>query len=409
MKNRIGISGIGVVSAIGDGFHAFADAAIKSANGISEISSFDASKYENKLAGEVKGFDPSQYLPKKILRKMDRGTSFICSAAAMAIEDAKLKIDDSNKHRVGVIIGTTFGSLKSISDFDTQSLMEESPLWVNPADFPKTTINAAASHVSILTGAMGHNITINGGFVTMLEAVNHSVELLESGKLDVALVGCVEDLNEQAYLHYSSQGILSGSGGGDEKCAPFDQSANGCVIAEGAVALVLQKIEEPQRRDRPIYGEIKYVHQGYTGCGNQSYFANPAADRYASIIKTLIQSANLSLDEIDVISASANGWKAYDMIEALALYELFGENSPAVISAKSSIGEAVSVGGAFSILLAIVSIMKQQAPYIVNLKNPIAPLNYVVEKAMERKMKNALIPSFDPCGNCMGMILSASE
>ena len=406
MANRIGITGIGVVSAIGNGFNAFSNAAIESANGISVVSSFDTSICKNRLAGEIKNFDSCNYIPKKHLRKMDRSTSFICSAAAMAIEDAKLQIDDSNKHRIGVIIGTTFGNLKSISDFDVQSLMEESPLWVNPGDFPKTTINAAASHVSILTGAMGYNTTVSGGFVTMLETINHGIELLESGKLDVILAGCVEDLNEQSYLHYSLQGILSGSNGGDEKCAPFDKSANGYVIAEGAVVLVLQKTDELQQQDRPMYGEIKCVHQRYAGCSNKSYYANPMADQYASIIKALIESANFSLDEIDVISASANGWKEYDTIEAAAFYNIFGENSPAIISAKSFIGESVSVGGAFSILLAIVSIMKQQVPYILNLKNPIVQLNFVVEKARTCKVKNVLIPSFDPYGNCMGMIIS---
>jgi 3-oxoacyl-[acyl-carrier-protein] synthase II len=405
VKSRVGITGIGVVSAIGNGFNAFADAALKSVNGISEISVFDTSNYINKLAGEIKDFDAGHYLPKKILRKMDRSTGFICSAAAMAVEDAKLQIDDSNKHRVGVIIGTTFGNLKSISDFDVQSLMEESPLWVNPADFPKTTINAAASHISILTGAMGYNTTLVGGFVTMLETINHGVELLESGKLDIILAGCVEDLNEQSYLHYSSRGILSGSNGGNEKGAPFDKSANGCIIAEGAVVLVLQRLEELQQHDGPMYGEIKRVYQEYAGCSNTSYYAKPMVGRYASILKTSIELANLSLDEIDVISASANGWKEYDLIEASAYYELFGENSPAIISAKSSLGEANSVGGAFSILFAIASIMKQQVPYIADLKAPIVPLNYVVEKAHKCEVKNILVPSFDPYGNCMGMII----
>ena len=407
MKTKIGISGVGVVSAIGNGFRSFTDMAIKSANGVNAISSFDTSKYENKLAGEVNDFDPSQYLPKKYLRKMDRGTSFICSAAVMAMEDAKLKIDDSNKHRIGVIIGTTFGCLKSISDFDVQSLVEESPLWVNPTDFPKTTMNAATSSISILIGAMGYNTTIAGGFVTMFEAINYGIELLESNKLDVVLTGCVEDLSEQTFLHYRSQGILSGSNGGDEKGAPFDQTANGFVIAEGAVAFVLERVEEPRRQCKSMYGEIKSVYQEYVGRHNQSFFAFPTFDRYTLILKTLIQSANLSLHEIDVISASANGWKEYDMIEACALYNLFGENSPAVISAKSSIGEAISVGGSFAVLYAIISIKKQQLPCINNLKNPIVPLNYVTENARNHKVKNVLIPSFDPFGNCMGMILSA--
>lgn len=367
---------------------------------------FDSSPYKSKLAGEVIGFDPGLYLPKKGQRYMDRSTKFLCAAAMMAINDAGLEINDSNKCTTGVVVGTTFGSLKSISDFDIESLRSESPLWVNPMDFPKTTINAPASNVSILTGAMGYNTTIVGGGTSTMEAISHGINLLNSNRLDAVLVGSVEDLNEQYFLHHSTLDVLSGRNGDAEKSAPFDVSSNGYIIGEGAVVFVLERVNDVLEQKRRIHAKIASISQGFSGSSNHSYFSIPASSKYASVINLALEKAQLSPGDIDVISASANGWDEFDRSEAEAFAKIFTENDPAIISSKSMLGETVSASGAFGISAAIVAIEQQKVPHILNLSNPVIPLNYIMDKPRDIVVKNALITSVDPCGNCMAITIT---
>lgn len=411
MKNEdyiseIAITGIGVVSPLGTGYSNFADAVIKSQSGIKTISLFDTLRYNSRLAGEVDNFDPGLYLPKKGLRYLDRSTKFICAAAVMAIDDAKLEINDFNKRRIGVIGSSTFGNLKSISDFDVESLKAESPLWVNPMDFPKTTMNGPTSNISILVGAMGYNTTILGGNTSTMDTIAHGMNLLRMNKLDAVLVSSVEDLNEQSFLHHSVLGVLAENSGGAERIAPFDKSGSGYILGEGAVVFILERVNDVLNQNRQIRAKIKSVSQGFDGSPNYSYFSIPKPDRNASVLRMALEKAELSTGDIGVISASANGWVAFDTAEAEALSAVFSDHIPPVISVKSMIGETVSAGGAFATVLAAAVIERQQAPYILNLSEPVVPLNYVVDKPKNVSVENALITSIDPCGNCMGMIIS---
>jgi 3-oxoacyl-[acyl-carrier-protein] synthase II len=405
-NSEIAITGIGVVSPLGIGFADFSNAVMESRNGIKKISLFDTNPYKSKLAGEVTGFEPELFLPKKGQRYMDRSTKFLCAAAMMAINDASLEINDSNKRNTGVVVGTTFGSLKSISDFDIESLKSESPLWVNPMDFPKTTINAPASNVSILTGAMGYNTTIVGGGTSTMEAISHGMDLLHSNRLDVVLVGSVEDLNEQYFLHHSTLDILSGGKGGAERSAPFDVSGNGYVIGEGAVVFVLERVNDILEQKRRMHVKIESISQGFGGSTNHSHFSIPGSSQYASVINLALEKAELFPENIDVIAASANGWTAFDRSEAEAFAKVFTKNKPAIISAKSMLGETVSASGAFGIASAVVAIEQQKVPHILNLSDPIIPLNYVMDQPRDILVENALITSADPCGNCMAMTIT---
>jgi 3-oxoacyl-[acyl-carrier-protein] synthase II len=411
MKNQnniceVAITGIGVVSSLGNGYCNFTEAIIQSKSGIKTISIFDTSQYKSKLAGEVDDSDIGLYLPKKGLRYLDRSTKFVCAAANMAIEDAELEINDSNKSRIGVIGSTTFGSLKSISDFDVDSLTAESPLWVNPMDFPKTTINGATSNISIISGAMGYNTTILGGYTSIMEVISHGMNLLKMNKLDAVLVCCVEDLNEQSFIYHNVLGFLSDNSAGVERIAPFDKFGSGYVLGEGAVAFVLERANDVLDKSRQMRGKIKSISQRFSCLPYNSYSNLPNSDEITLVIKKGLEKAELSLKDISLISTSANGCVTYDTAEADALSKVFSGYEPAIVSAKSMIGETVSAGGAFSTVLAIAAIERQKAPYILNLSEPEVPLNYVMDKPLNITMENALITSIDPCGNCMGMIIS---
>jgi 3-oxoacyl-(acyl-carrier-protein) synthase len=152
--------------------------------------------------------------------------------------------------------------------------------------------------------------------------------------------------------------------------------------------------------------KIKSIGQGFDSSPNYSYFNIPKPDGIASVIRKTLEKAELSARDIYLISTSANGCVEFDTSEADALSKVFSGHNPSVVSVKSKIGETVSVGGAFAIILATAVIEQQKAPYILNLSEPVVPLNYVVEKPREINVENALVTSIDPCGNCMGMIIS---
>lgn len=405
-NNEIAITGIGLVSPLGYGYGRFADAVMRSQSGIKTISLFDTQRYNSQLAGEVDDAELGSHLPKKGQRYMDRSTKFICAAAQMAMADAQLEIDDGNKHRVGVIGSTTFGNLKSISDFDVESLTAESPLYVNPMDFPKTTINGATSNISIIIGAMGYNTTLLGGYTSTMDAIAHGMNLLQMNRLDAVLISSVEDLNEQSFLYHQVIGGLAENSAGEERIAPFDKAGHGYILGEGAVAFVLERVKDAQDQNRQIRAKIKSISQGFTGLPNDRYDNIPKPEGIAAVLRQGLKKAGLSPDDIHLISASANGLVAYDTAEGEAVSQVFSETAPAVVSVKAMIGETVSVGGAFATALAVVALERQQAPHILNLTDPVVPLNYVRGEAKNVALENALVTSIDPCGNCMAMIIS---
>jgi len=401
--SNIAVTGIGAISPIGIGFENFTNAAMKSNNGIKKLTLFDTTGYSNDTAGEVPDLCNIENIKKHKLQRMDRSTQFICAAALLAVEDAGLVINEKNKHRVGVIIGTTFGCLKSTSDFDTMSLTQKLPLWVSPSDVPKTTINAAASNVSIVLGAMGHNTTFCCGNTTMFVAIEHAIELIDSGKLDAVVVGCVDDLSKQSYLHHKAIVEQATGKPWQNGSTPFDKRSTGYTLAEGAVVFIIEKCPVA---NKSVYVAIDCVSQAFFGDTNKSYFCVPKETEYAHLINKAVHAAGLSLKDIDAVSCSANGWHAFDIVEAGALKRVFGDAVPPMVSIKSLIGEAYGAGSAFVILLAISVAKRQEIPASINLVASGLDLKYEVRKREKCLINNVLSISFDPNGDCACIITS---
>jgi 3-oxoacyl-[acyl-carrier-protein] synthase II len=405
----VAITGLGVVSSIGTGYEAFCEAALKYRSGIGLGSQFYYTDQKGVFAGKVINFDAGLYLPRKGISYMDRSSLFLCSAASLAIKDANLVITDENKDRIGVICCSSFGCLKSISNYDLESLTGKTPLSVSPMDFPNTAMNSATANISILNGPMGYNTTMLGGFTSTLEAISHGICLLKLNKLDAVLVGSVEDLSEQLYIFYKSLGILSDSNELKNCITPFDKRGSGTVLGEGAVVFVLEKSDIARRANRKIRANIKGIAQAFTGRSNYSYFDAPSASDYASVMKLALRNSSLEPGDIDLISASANGCLSYDTTEANAILSVFQHDIPPITSIKAMIGETASASAAFSIALAIAATEYQKAPHILNLNEPIVPLNYILSNPRDLTIKHSMITSMDPNGNCMGIIISEGE
>ncbi|MEW6214240.1 MAG: beta-ketoacyl synthase N-terminal-like domain-containing protein, partial [Nitrospirota bacterium] len=204
------ITGVGVISPVGIGKDAYWERLIQGRTGFRVISLFDTSNFNVHIAGEISDFDPVLFLSKKGLRDLDRSTRLLCSAAKLAIEDAHLQITEENTNSTGVSVGTTFGSLHSISQFDREGLIE-GPRYVNPSHFPNTVINSPASRISIRFKIKGFNTTISTGFCAGLDAISYAADFIKLNRANVVLAGGVEELCEETFLGFYNLGYLSGT------------------------------------------------------------------------------------------------------------------------------------------------------------------------------------------------------
>jgi len=404
--DRVVITGVGVLSPVGIGRQVYWEALFRGKTGFKAISLFDTAPDKVHIAGEISDFDPVLFLGKKGLRTLDRSTRLLSSAAKLAIDDANLQITDENTNSIGVSIGTIFGSLHSISQFDREGLIE-GPKYVNPSHFPNTVLNSPASQVSIRFKIKGFNTTISTGFCAALDAVIYASDFIRLNRADVVLAGGVEELCEETFLGFHNLGYLSGLNGSEPICCPFDARRNGIVLSEGAAVLVLEDLEHALRRG----AEILAVVMGY---GNSF---DPLADRdfkhagsgLKNAITIALKDASLSPENIDYISCSANSTKGLDSMETRVIKEIFGAhafNIP-VSSIKSMVGESFSASGALSLAAAIGAIKNGFIPPTVNYKkkDPECDLDYVPNKAIQKDINNVLVISSDPYGQNTAIVI----
>jgi 3-oxoacyl-[acyl-carrier-protein] synthase II len=406
VDRKVVVTGIGVLSPIGIGRHAYWEGLFQGRKGFKSISLFDTAPFNVHTAGEISDFDPVQFLGKKGLRTLDRSTRLINSAAKLAIDEAQLQITEENTHSMGVSIGTTFGSLHSISQFDRSGLID-GPKYVNPSHFPNTVINSPASQVSIRFKIKGFNTTISTGFCASLDAVSYAADFIRLNRADVVLAGGVEELCEETFLGFHGLGYLSGVNGSEPVCCPFDARRNGIILSEGAALLILEDEEYALRRGANIMAKV-------SGYGN---VFDPSADRnfnhegkgLRNAITIALGEASLSSENIDYISASANSTKGLDRTETRVIKDVFGEhafNIP-VSSIKSMVGETFSASGALSLSAAVGAIRNGFIPPTVNYmdKDPECDLDYVPNVSRQKHINTALVISSDPYGQNTAIIL----
>jgi 3-oxoacyl-[acyl-carrier-protein] synthase II len=410
MERKVVITGIGVLSPIAIGKDAFWDALIQGKTGFKPITLFDTSPFPIHIAGEITEFDPIVFLGKKGLRELDRSTRLVCSAAKLAIDDARLEITDENNKSIGVSTGTTFGSLHSISQFDRVGLTE-GPRFVNPSHFPNTVINSPSSQISIRNKIKGFNATMSTGFCATLDALSYAADFIKLKRANAVLAGGVEELCEETFLCFYKLGYLSGSEGSIPLCCPFDRRRDGTILSEGAAVLVLEDSEFSLSRGAEILAVVK----GYGNAFNPSTRAasGESGEGLEKATTLALKDAALSTGDIDYICSAANSTKSLDRMETRAIKKVFGNyafNIP-VSSIKSMVGESFSASGGLSLAAAIGALRKGFIPPTVNYqeKDPECDLDYVPHQARQKTTRNVLVTSSDPFGNNSAMVLGRFE
>ncbi len=407
MADRVAITGVGIISSIGNGKREYWDALKEGKVGYKPISLFDTAQFLINMACEVFPYDPKVFMGQKGLRTLDRSTTLLVSASKFAVSDCGFVITEENTDDVGVSVGTTLGSLKSISDFDMITLTE-GPRYVNPAHFPNTVINSPASQVSIWNNIQGFNTTLSTGFTSSIDAMKYAADFLMFDRVKLVFTGSVEELCLPTYLGFHSLRYLSGSKEGDTfvNC-PFDRRRNGVTFGEGACLLAFEDMDQAQKRGANIMAEVQGF--GYYFDPFKLHKFNPKGTGMVEAMRRAIEDAECEPKDIDCIFANANSTQGADKIETQAIKEVFGTHAYKipVTAVKSMVGECYSATGSFAAAAAVGAIVEDFIPPTMNYKekDPDCDLDYVPNKSRKAKLNRVLVNSFGPSGNNSCMVI----
>jgi 3-oxoacyl-[acyl-carrier-protein] synthase II len=399
-RKRVVITGIGVVSPIGIGKEKYWQSLKSGQSGIKPITLFNTDGYNVNVAGEITEFDPARHFSKRALIDFNRATALLILSSKLAIEDSRIDINDENTDKTGVSVGTTFGSLHSLSEFDKESVLK-GPQLVNPALFPNTVANLPASQVSIYFKIKGFNATVSTGMCSALDAIDYAIKAIQWHDRKMVVTGALEEMCEQTFLGFYKLKYLSGHKKNDAAIScPFDKRRNGIVFSEGSGSMILEDLSSAKERNADIYAEILSVASNFDPFRLNRY--NPKGDGMVGSMKLALQKANLNPQDIDYICANANSTQDADLIEAEAIKGVFGrycKNVP-VSSIKSMVGDSYSAAGSLAAIASIGAMRDHFIPPNINCESidPAIDLNLVIDKMEERNVRTVMINSFGQNG-----------
>jgi len=400
MKKKAVITGIGVVSPLGIGHQDFWNNLVSGNSAIAPMECLDLSKYECKNGAEVKGLNPEEFLGRKGLRYLNKGTKFLGSSAKMAVDDANLEIDEELSNHTGILIGSSLGNFSQTTDY-FHDIIRDGPSDLSPMKSYDVALNSSINYVSVFFKMKSFARTISSGFTSGTDAIGNAIKLIQNGKAKVIITGGVEQISLDLYMIFYMRKMLAGADGtGSETIMPFDKKRNGFIMSEGSYVFVMEDYDYALSRGARIYGEISGY--GSLFSGNRNSDIEKRVEKAGHAMKNCIDDAGLTPDNIDVISANGNAGKLPDLIEAKAIKELFaekGEEVP-VHTIKSTLGESYGASGAAQTASALLSVNNGLVPPTINCeeKDPECNLNIVNEK-LEKEVNAVLINSFDLSGN----------
>ncbi len=388
---------MGVISPVGNSQDEFWKSLTEGRNGIGQITRFDVSKYSARIAGEVKDFDPAQFMDRKELRRMDRCTHYAMAAAKMAVEDSGLKIEGEFAERVGVIIGSGIGGTETW-EAQHQKLLEAGPDRISPFFVPMMIIDIAAGQVSIAFGAKGLNLATVSACASGGHAIGESMKSIQTGDCDAMICGGAEaPVTPLALAGFCAMRALSLRNDHPEQASrPFDKDRDGFVMGEGAGILVLEELEHAKARGAKIYAEIC----GYGASGDAYHMTAPApgGEGAARAMKMALRTGDLKPEEVDYVNAHGTSTDMNDKYETAAIKTVFGEHAKklAVSSTKSMTGHLLGAAGGVEAIATVLTIKHGVIHPTVNYTtpDPECDLDYVPNKARTAKVKAALSNSF---------------
>lgn len=366
---RVVVTGLGAVSPLGLDVASTWEAILAGKCGIEKITHFDASQFGAQIAGEVKGFEASDWLPAKEARRFDRFIAYACAAGMQALDDAQLTFSEENEeeaNRAGCIIGSGIGGLDMLCS-NYRTLIERGPRRVSPFMIPGTIINLASGELSILRHLKGPNLTTVTACASGLHAIGEAAWIIRRGDADVMVAGGAEGaLCEDTVAGFDNMHALSRMNDDPQHASrPFDKGRNGFVIGEGAGVLVLEEYEHAVARGAKIYCEVA----GYGLTGDAFHITTPSTDGPARCMKMALKHAEMTPENIDYVNAHGTSTGVGDVNESKAVREVFGDHTDAmwVSSTKGATGHLLGGAGGLESVLTVKAIETQTVPPTINL------------------------------------------
>ena len=396
-RRRVVITGLGVISPVGNSVTEAWANILAGNSGITKISHFDPSRLTCQIAGEVKGFDLTQYLERKEARHMDTFIHFGMAAGIQAIRDCGIQVTPENAERIGVNIGSGIGGLQMIEQTQRE-LLAGGPRKISPFFIPSVIINMISGNLSIKYGLKGPNLAMVTACTTATHCIGESGRLIEYGDCDVMVAGGAEAVVTELAMGGFAQARALSTRNDDPATAsrPWDRDRDGFVLGEGAGVLVLEEYEHAKARGAKIYAELA----GYGMSGDAYHMTAPRedGDGAARCMNSALRNARLNPDQVDYINAHGTSTPLGDLAETTAVKRSLGAHAKkvAVSSTKSMTGHLLGAAGGVEAIFSALAVHHQVAPPTTNIFNqdPQCDLDYVPNTARQMKINVALSNSF---------------
>jgi 3-oxoacyl-[acyl-carrier-protein] synthase II len=397
LSRRVVVTGVGLVSPVGVGTRANWDALCAGRSGIGPITRFDAAQHACRIAGEVKGFDPLQFLEKKDVKKMDVFIQFAIAASQFAMDDAGLSVTEDIAPRVGVFIASGIGGFTTI-EREHKALMAGGPRKISPFFIPAAIINLAAGQVSIRFGAKGPNSATCTACSASAHAIGDAFEIIRRNAADVMIAGGSEAaITPMGVGGFAAMRALSTRNDEPERASrPFDAERDGFIMGEGSGVIILEALEFARQRGADIYAELV----GYGMSADAFHITAPSEDGEGGVrvMQAALQEAGVGPEVVDYINAHGTSTPYNDKLETLAIKKCFGEHARAVAisSTKSMTGHLLGAAGGVEAGITALVVKEQMLPPTINLDHPDpeCDLDYVPHTARAATVRYALSNSF---------------
>ncbi|MBK6876350.1 MAG: beta-ketoacyl-ACP synthase II [Ignavibacteria bacterium] len=395
MRRRVVVTGLGVVSPIGLNVPEFWTNLVAGKSGVDYITYFDTSAFDTKFAAELKGFDPLNYMDRKLSQRVDPFTQYALASAQEAVEDSGIDFEKVNREKIGVVYGSGIGGMWTYHNQQNNLYKRDgNPDRISPFFIPMLIADIAAGRISMKYGLKGPNYATISACTTSAHSIADSVMLIERGDADVMVTGGSEAvICPMGVAGFNSMKALSTRNDAPQKASrPFEKNRDGFVMGEGGAALILEELNFAKDRGAKIYGEIT----GFGLTADAFHITEPApeGEGVGRAIRLAIENSGLTVNDIDVINAHGTSTHYNDKNESLAIKNVFGESAykVPVHSIKSMIGHLLGAAGAIEAISSVLTIRDGIIPPTINYeeKDPECDLNYVVNNSLKKDVKTVL-------------------
>jgi len=410
--SRVVVTGIGVVSPIGHTVEEFWHNLTHGVSGVAPVTAFDASPFTCRIAGEVKDFEPTQYMDTKAARRSSRFVQFAVAATKMALADARFTIDDHNRDSVAVVMNTGGGGMPDVVEGE-RVFLTKGPGRVSPLLIPALIPNMASCQVSMIWGIHGPVITSIEACASGIYALVEAKRLIDMGEAVAVIAGSSEAaLIPVVFAAFCNMRALSTSNGEPQKaCRPFDLNRDGFVAGEGAGVMILERYEDARQRGAPIYAEV--LGGSLTADAYHVTAPEPSGYGAALAMSRALKSAGVGPEDIDYICAHGTGTPLNDVSETMSIKKVFGEHAYKVpiSSPKSMVGHLMGAAGAISTIACVLAIRDGIIPPTINLEtpDPECDLDYVPNVARRTPVRTAMANGFGFGGQNSVAVFRACE